>query len=573
MPAPDQTQVLIVHSQTDAAAILAERLSREGHAVKISTGAQEALEICARSEPRVVLVQMQLPGPSGIELKRMLRARHPLLPVLVLESFRSIRSSEDLLRFGASDFILDADELSAVVERLAGGKPRIEDRLYSSPAVQTFLTNLIVTFTEMLGRAVPAFGPNQAEKRIVALDVCRRMGLPEDTARDVGIAALVYDLGKVKISEFILEKEEELSQQEALDLHNHCHWSLQLIERMGLPERIQQVVLHHHESYDGKGYPHRLVGRAIPIGSRILSVVDSFFAMISPRPYRPARTEEQALVELNRAAGTQFDPEVVEHFVRVIEERYRKSGEGFRREIAVVDDDFGALELMRFNFEREGYTVRCFRSAREALEKLPAQPPSLILADVVMPDMTGFDLLDRIRSYAGLRSVPFIFVSGSRFDEHDKVRGLDLGADDYMVKPIQVHELNARVKALLRRYQQGDGAQARAVGITGSVRELPLPDIVQLLYHGRKTAVIEVRHGGSRAEVFLERGNVVHVAISGPGSVSGVAAFVTVLGWPDAEFTIRHGVATEHRTIHVETSQLILQGLVDLDTIQRSTAG
>ncbi|MFN7971088.1 MAG: response regulator [Acidobacteriota bacterium] len=556
---------LIAHTQRDVVDLLAEKLQAEACLVMAASCGKEALELLGKHDFQVVLVEQRLPDISGAELKRAVVDRHPLLPVIVLENFKSIRTSEDMMRFGTSDFIMDAAELIDLSQRLAGGRVRIDDRLYAQPELQNFLTNLILTFTEMVGRVVPAFGPNQADKREVAVDVARRMGLPERTVHDVGIAALLYDVGKVKISEFLLSKEQELSHDEELNLHNHCHWSLQILERLGLPERIQQIVLHHHENYDGTGYPQKLSGRGIPIGSRIITAVDSFFAMIAPRAYREPRSEKDALQELMRAAGTQFDPEVVEHFVKSIEERYHQQGEVFRKDIAVIDDDQGALELLRYNFEREGYTVRLFHKAAEALEKLPQSPPSLVLSDVVMPDMTGFQFLEKLRSHASLRTVPFIFISGSRLDEFDKVKGLDLGADDYLVKPIRVNELNSRVRALLRRAGGDDAPERRTQGIVGNLRDFPLTDIIQLLHQGRKTAVVEVRKGKSKGEVFQKGGNVVHVEISGPGATSGMKAFKTILRWGDSDFVIRHGVKTDQKTIELETSQLVLESLMELD--------
>jgi HD-GYP domain-containing protein (c-di-GMP phosphodiesterase class II) len=148
-----------------------------------------------------------------------------------------------------------------------------------------------------------------------ALHVAGEIGLDEASFPDIEVAALLHDIGKIGIPDAILNKPGRLTDDEYELMKKHPEYGWIVLR--GLPgfERVSLLILHHHESFDGKGYPGGLAGEEIPMGSRIVSVIDAFDAMVSSRPYRQGMPFEEAARRLVQASGTQFDPRVVERFL------------------------------------------------------------------------------------------------------------------------------------------------------------------------------------------------------------------------------------------------------------------
>lgn len=146
------------------------------------------------------------------------------------------------------------------------------------------------------------------------------MGLSPDEVDVIRHASILHDVGKIGIREKILKKPGLLTEEERREMEYHPFIGTRILQSVRLLEPVMPLVYHHHERYDGSGYPDGLKGEEIPLGSRIIAVADAFESMTSDRPYRKALPLEEALAELRRGAGTQFDPHVVEVFLRLIEE-------------------------------------------------------------------------------------------------------------------------------------------------------------------------------------------------------------------------------------------------------------
>jgi putative nucleotidyltransferase with HDIG domain len=140
--------------------------------------------------------------------------------------------------------------------------------------------------------------------------VAARLGLPLDQVELIRVAGSVHDVGKLAVPEEILWKPGPLTDRERQVLERHPQIGYQMLEALGI-EPVATWVLHHHERWDGEGYPANLAGERIPLGARIVFVADSFDAMTTNRIYQPALSFDEALAELQRSAGTQFDPAVV----------------------------------------------------------------------------------------------------------------------------------------------------------------------------------------------------------------------------------------------------------------------
>jgi HD-GYP domain-containing protein (c-di-GMP phosphodiesterase class II) len=157
-------------------------------------------------------------------------------------------------------------------------------------------------------------GTGSHSDRVTEL-ACRlgqRLELPGQLLTDLRHAGRLHDIGKVGIPDAVLLKPAALNADEWKVMQGHCSWGANLVERIPGLERVGRIVRHHHERFDGRGYPDGLSGDEIPAGSRILGVADAYVAMSEDRPYRDRLADEEVHRELARGAGTQFDPEVVE---------------------------------------------------------------------------------------------------------------------------------------------------------------------------------------------------------------------------------------------------------------------
>ncbi|MEW5825854.1 MAG: HD-GYP domain-containing protein [Candidatus Bipolaricaulota bacterium] len=152
----------------------------------------------------------------------------------------------------------------------------------------------------------------------LAIRTGERMGLPGQRLIDLSYGAYLHDIGKVRVPDEILNKAGRLTDAEWIEMRRHPEYGAQMLAEKGFLRAAAEIVICHHENFDGTGYPRGLRGEEIPIEARIISVVDTYDAMTSERPYQVASAKEKAVQELRLNAGTQFDPRVVRAFLSVI---------------------------------------------------------------------------------------------------------------------------------------------------------------------------------------------------------------------------------------------------------------
>jgi len=176
----------------------------------------------------------------------------------------------------------------------------------------------IKSLTTLSGfRKIQAHIPKIKFRRLVTA-IAKELGLSKDKINALNYAALLRDLGKISIPEKILNKNKPLTSKEYKIIKKHPVWTTSIIKHIKVLEPAIPIILHHHERYNGQGYPDGLKKEEIPIGARILAVVDAFEAMITKRPYRRSKTIKQAMKEIERNSGIQFDPKVVKAFLEVM---------------------------------------------------------------------------------------------------------------------------------------------------------------------------------------------------------------------------------------------------------------
>src|ERR1700680_4079154 len=168
-------------------------------------------------------------------------------------------------------------------------------------------------------------------RRVTAftIAIARAMGLAGDQIRIIARGAFLHDIGKMAIPDDILRKPGKLTSEQTAIMREHCYKGFQIVRKIPFLQDACDIIYSHQERFDGSGYPRNLKGKEIPLGARIFAVADTLDAIISDRPYRPARSFGEARKEIHAWVGRQFDPEVVEIFLKMPDEIF----EDLRREI------------------------------------------------------------------------------------------------------------------------------------------------------------------------------------------------------------------------------------------------
>lgn len=182
---------------------------------------------------------------------------------------------------------------------------------------QSLMKAVICAFNQLLDLRDLNTGIHSTRLAEWALRVARKLALPESDFHQIEVAALLHDIGKIGVPDAILKKQGKLTDEERALMNKHPEYSWSILRLFPGLEKASLYALHHHESFDGKGYPGGLKGEEIPIGSRIVSVIDAYDAMVSNRCYRRGLSHEEAVSRLQQGCGTQFDPLVVQAFVDI----------------------------------------------------------------------------------------------------------------------------------------------------------------------------------------------------------------------------------------------------------------
>jgi putative two-component system response regulator len=330
--------ILIVDDDPTNLRLLRRVLESAGFAnVHTADAADSAEVLFAEVDPDIVLLDLHMPGTDGLELMRRLRLRlapGEFLPMVMLTGDLSPEVRRSALDGGAIDFLTKPFELDEVRlrirnllhtrllhRRLRGTADELEARVLERTAE---LRQARRDILDRLARAADfrddATGEHTRRVGTLAGGIALELGLdPADAAR-IGRGAMLHDIGKIGVPDAILLKPGPLSPEEFALIRQHTTIGRDILD--GSPARVLQVAsviaYTHHERWDGRGY-HGIAGSDIPLAGRIVTVADTYDALISERPYRRAGTEVAAIDELRAHSGTQFDPAVLDAFLRLLD--------------------------------------------------------------------------------------------------------------------------------------------------------------------------------------------------------------------------------------------------------------
>jgi putative two-component system response regulator len=295
---------------------LGKILSGEGHEVIMAPTEQELMTAVDAATPDLVLLDVHLPGRGGIELSREIKAnpKTEFLPVVLVTAHHDLDARFRGSRVGADDFLfLPINRL----ELIARVKSLLRLRMYFKDLEEH--QSVILSLASALEAKDPYTRGHSERVGVLAAQLGRSLGLSEANCDLLRIAGQLHDIGKIGMPETLLNKQGRLDDQEFRTVMQHPL----LGERICRPLRTMQAILplvrHHHERFDGSGYPDRLRGEAMPIGARILGLVDAYDAITSARSYRRSFTPAQALELLARETDVgRWDPEVFAALVALV---------------------------------------------------------------------------------------------------------------------------------------------------------------------------------------------------------------------------------------------------------------
>jgi response regulator RpfG family c-di-GMP phosphodiesterase len=342
-------------------------------------------------------------------------------------------------------------------------------------------------------------------------------------------------------------------------------WNIKdLTEAIRYPFPIAESLKHLQERFDGKGYPDGLSGENIPIASRVVAPIDIYLNMVSG-DMGPGVARGEAIDQLIIDSGASFDPAVIETLVSLLKTELAEREGTEYRETILFTDTFGDEDLVKIQLREEGYKVFSCNSVQDSLEKLEAEKPFMIIADIDLTNGTGFQLLDNVRKKPDFRETPFLIMS-ARSDSSFISKALRAGADDFLPRPIPAEVLLAKVARHINRAKGRTAGLAERRGVTGSLRDLGILEIIQILAAGSKNAMLILNSGEQEARVALEDGRIVFARL---GTDQGEDAFYKFIGWDEGDFTIHMNVAPPLENITIKNDMLLLEGFRRLDEIKR----
>ena len=331
-------RVLVVDDEEPMRNMIQVRLQRQGLFCETASNTEEAARRLRAGQFDVVLSDLHMPGGTGLDLANWMAAEVPSVPLVLVTGANEVRLATQALKSGVSDYIVKPFEFRELVASLNAAV--IEKRtVRDAEQRRSQLERVCAQQTEEIGRVLAelhttyeatldALGlalesrdhETQGHSRRVAnlaRLLANKLGIGGRQLDMITYGSYLHDIGKIGIADAILRKPGPLTPEEQVSMRTHVELGYEMVNSIPFLRPAAEIVLCHHEAFDGSGYPRGLKGQQIPIGARIFAIADTVDAITSDRPYRQARPLSAAQAEIDRCSGTQFDPGVVEAFRQI----------------------------------------------------------------------------------------------------------------------------------------------------------------------------------------------------------------------------------------------------------------
>ncbi len=339
---PPTRRILVVDDEEVLRTALARFLRGRGFDVTTAESGAKALEAFEHESFVAALFDIRMPEMTGLELVPKALERDGDLAVIMLTAVNDAPTATEALGLGAMDYLMKPVELSdlaAAIERalhkraLSIEQRKVERLIREEVSAQTeelrkekdLLHSMVVGVVRALVTAQeakdPFLGGHSDRLADLAASIASTLGLSDDDVENIRVAGRVMDVGKIGIRESVLNKPGALTAEEFEHVKSHVTIGVQILSEIKPIERLLPFVGHHHEHFDGSGYPHGLKGEAISLGGRILAAADTYDALTSQRAWREPMSPPEAIAFLSERSGTLLDPKVFDALRTVVTRR------------------------------------------------------------------------------------------------------------------------------------------------------------------------------------------------------------------------------------------------------------
>ena len=445
-----------------------------------------------------------------------------------------------------------------LIEQLSA--PAQVDDLTVDPEVYLETLSVLITLIEQLNQ-------DRGGHSMRVVRICQKVGerirLTKPQVQGILIAAYLHDVG-VAADSHVTPFDVALDETKREVARRIYTAPTRLLESVALPKTAVDALRHRYERFDGKGFPERLSGKEIPLGARVLSVVESYIDLTQTKANAFGRRvpADEACEALEPHKGTTFDPAVVDWLRHIVlDDGVKSQILSARHRVLIVDPDPEETAVLEVQFAGQGYEVTIERSVDAALRCLDAEKYDLVVSEVHLSDSEGFDLLRRMRESSHAQ-VPLMFVTSERAQASVN-RGLELGAADYVVKPASAAVVVAKASRVIAdsRTKKPGGR-----GVSGSLQEMALPDVIQILGNGRKSGLLKVRSGTLQGVLMFQDGSIHDARF---GDLGGAEAVYGILRLMEGDFELEPDPTPVEDVIGIPTHHLLLEAMRRLDEEQR----
>lgn len=442
--------------------------------------------------------------------------------------------------------------------------PPPEKRVEGEPTPEGML-ELASVLVALLEQSREELRGHSSQVARLAKRVAERVGVDDATIRCIVLAAHLHDVGKA--SNYHLTPL-NVSQYEGHRLQATKSYlaPVRLLESAKLPRAVVDALTHLYERFDGTGFPERQTGRDIPLGSRILAVVESYVDITtnSKNPFRKVLSAKEACEALAKSRGAAFDPTIVD-LVRllVIGEDLDRKLDADRRRILIVDPDPEESTVLEIRLAEHGFDTVVVRDAEGATKKLTDAIFDLAVVEVELPGTDGFRFLQRLKS--GSQPDMPLLVLTKRADRESVERGFALGVADYLIKPASADVVAAKIRLALDTVRPATPA-AKVKGVSGQLSDMPLPDVVQILANGRRSGKLTVKSDGTSGELHFRDGFIFDANFGNAAAAEAVYAMLALI---DGDFVLDSSFVPEENKINQSCESLLLEGMRRLDELRR----
>lgn len=342
---PSSVTILIVDDEKTVRQSLREVVTNYGFQAITAPNARAALKALQERRYELVIADVNMPGEDGVWLLKKVKEGYPDTAVIMLTGVSDLRVAVGCLKLGASDYITKPFKIDAVIASIYNALDKrrllienhdyqraLEDMVQERTSdLKRALEDLEISYMSTLEALITSLDAREHETQnhslrvqFYTVSIAQALGVPKDRLGDVGRGALLHDIGKIGVSDNILLKPAKLTPEEWIEMRRHPEIGYGILKNIPYFEGATRIVRYHHERWDGNGYPYGLTGEEIPLEARIFAVADTFDAMTADRVYRKAQPAYAAIEELQRYAGKQFDPRVVECFTANVERIVRE---------------------------------------------------------------------------------------------------------------------------------------------------------------------------------------------------------------------------------------------------------